>query len=84
MDDLENCRVVKKKKRKFFLFKMAGDDGRPDLIFVLAGQSNMAGRGDLGLAEHPNANVLMLSGEDGQVAAQTLLARNSNRQTPIH
>ena len=40
---------------------------RPDIIFVLAGQSNMAGRGDLGLAEPPDPDILMLSGEDGQV-----------------
>ena len=40
---------------------------RPDLIFVLAGQSNMAGRGDLAQAEAPSAEFLMLTGEDGQV-----------------
>jgi hypothetical protein len=42
---------------------------RPDIIFVLAGQSNMAGRGDIGLAEPPDPDILMLSGEDGQVAS---------------
>jgi len=40
---------------------------RPDLIFVLAGQSNMAGRGDLAQAETASSEFLMLTGEDGQV-----------------
>jgi hypothetical protein len=39
----------------------------PHLIFVLAGQSNMAGRGQLSLAHPANPSVLALSGEDGQV-----------------
>ena len=40
---------------------------QPHLIFVLAGQSNMAGRGALEQALSASPQVLMLSGEDGQV-----------------
>jgi len=38
----------------------------PDLIFILAGQSNMAGRGNLAMALPPSSQVLMLSGENGE------------------
>ncbi len=46
----------------------------PHLIFVLAGQSNMAGRGALEQALPQNPRVLLLSGEDGQGQWQVSLA----------
>ena len=44
----------------------------PHLIFVLAGQSNMAGRGALEQALPASPQVLMLSGEDGQVPSSDI------------
>ena len=46
----------------------------PHLIFVLAGQSNMAGRGALDQALPQNPRILLLSGEDGQGRWQVSLA----------
>jgi len=46
----------------------------PHLIFVLAGQSNMAGRGALDQALPQNSRVLLLSGEDGQGQWQVSLS----------
>ena len=49
---------------------------RPHLIFVLAGQSNMAGRGALDQALPQNPRILLLSGEDGQGQWQVSLSRS--------
>jgi hypothetical protein len=51
----------------------------PHLIFVLAGQSNMAGRGALDQALPQNPRVLLLSGEDGQGQWQVSLALSLSR-----